>query len=110
MSERRKTHHAGFQSKWVLCPTCRRHTDFGNIAYVDDGQDTSCDASFQHAENSCEASVTVKGSYSTKVNFLIMCSHCLFGIQRSVNPHTLKLQGTAIYLKHAHTFIIILFI
>ncbi|KAL4386995.1 hypothetical protein GQ457_09G025140 [Hibiscus cannabinus] len=26
------------QNKWVMCPTCRQHTDVGNIALADDRQ------------------------------------------------------------------------
>lgn len=80
MTERRGIHHEDFQSKWVICPTCRQHTDFGNIAYVDDGQNKSCDSSFQDAENSHKASITVQGSYSTKVHFLLMF-YCFYHLE-----------------------------
>lgn len=66
MTERRlispgKFHH----DDRVICPTCRRATDFGNIAFADDRQDCTrltCDQT--------EASVTVQGSYSTKVSVI----------------------------------------
>lgn len=59
-----------FQNKWVMCPTCRQHTDFGNIAYVDDRQNESCNASVLNTiqgHEKCEASVIVQGSYGTKI-------------------------------------------
>lgn len=64
MTERRlispgKFHH----NDRVVCPTCRRATDFGNIAFADDRQDVAC-----HSFDKTEASMTVQGSYSTKVN------------------------------------------
>lgn len=58
------------QDKWVKCPTCRQHTDVGNIAYADDGQSESSCSSMLHATQSREkgeASITVKGSYGTKI-------------------------------------------
>ncbi|GFY84449.1 RING-finger, DEAD-like helicase, PHD and SNF2 domain-containing protein [Actinidia rufa] len=54
-----------FRAEWVMCPTCRQHTDFGNIAFADDRQNNS-DSSFHGRENS-EASITVHGSYGTKI-------------------------------------------
>ena len=68
MTERREVHQGRFQSKWVMCPTCRQHTDYGNIAFVDDRHNKSCNSTFQDGENT-EASITVQGSYSTKVHF-----------------------------------------
>ncbi|XP_059666858.1 uncharacterized protein LOC132312497 isoform X2 [Cornus florida] len=64
ITEQRLAHHGKYHHKWVMCPTCRQHTDFGNIAYADDRQNTLC-SSFQGCESS-EASVTVQGSYGTK--------------------------------------------
>ncbi|XP_027329381.1 E3 ubiquitin-protein ligase SHPRH isoform X1 [Abrus precatorius] len=55
---------------WVMCPTCRQHTDFGNIAYAVDAQNESSNPSTLHTIDSsekCEASITVKGSYGTKI-------------------------------------------
>ncbi|KAL8539428.1 hypothetical protein ACS0TY_001155 [Phlomoides rotata] len=46
----------------VMCPTCRRPTDLGNIAFADDRQNLSC-----HTCNKSEASIIVQGSYSTKI-------------------------------------------
>jgi len=57
---------------WVMCPTCRQHTDFGNIAYAVDAQHESSDPSVLHPIDSSEkfeASISVKGSYGTKVSF-----------------------------------------
>lgn len=65
MTERRVVRHGKSYDKWVMCPTCRQHTEFGNIAYVDDRQHKSCDSSQAHGNS--EASVTVNGSYSTKI-------------------------------------------
>ncbi|QCE00806.1 E3 ubiquitin-protein ligase SHPRH [Vigna unguiculata] len=55
---------------WVMCPTCRQHTDFGNIAYAVDSQNESSNLSELHTNDSseiCEASISVKGSYGTKI-------------------------------------------
>ncbi|XP_020226329.1 E3 ubiquitin-protein ligase SHPRH [Cajanus cajan] len=55
---------------WVMCPTCRQHTDFGNIAYAVDAQNESSNSSVLHTIGSsekCEASISVKGSYGTKI-------------------------------------------
>lgn len=71
MIDRRRTQCGGFQCTWVHCPTCRIRTDFGNIAFVDDGQQIS---SVQTSENSPEDSINVQGSYSTKVYFLLLMS------------------------------------
>lgn len=59
--------------KWVMCPTCRQHTELGNIAYAVDGQHESFDTSvLQNVDSSekFETSISVKGSYGTKVFFL----------------------------------------
>ncbi|KAJ6855231.1 hypothetical protein NC651_040027 [Populus alba x Populus x berolinensis] len=50
----RKMHDNRFQRKWVMCPTCRQHTDFGNIAYADDRRDKSCSSSMLDAIQGCE--------------------------------------------------------
>ncbi|KAM1069775.1 hypothetical protein ACFX13_001692 [Malus domestica] len=58
------------QDKWVKCPTCRQHTDVGNIAYADDGQSETSTSSVLHTTESremSEASVMVQGSYGTKI-------------------------------------------
>ena len=70
----RKMHDNRFQRKWVMCPTCRQHTDFGNIAYADDRQDNTCSSAMLDAIQGCEkieASLGVQGSYGTKVYLLI---------------------------------------
>lgn len=69
LTERRVNDHK-LQPKWVICPTCRQHTDFGNIAYADDRQNESCSSSVRHTNQSHEkheASMIVHGSYGTKV-------------------------------------------
>lgn len=68
MTEQR--HDTKFQAKWVMCPTCRQHTDFGNIAYADDGQNETCSSSVgltNQGHAKCEASMIVQGSYGTKI-------------------------------------------
>ncbi|XP_019079923.1 uncharacterized protein LOC100248506 isoform X2 [Vitis vinifera] len=70
MTEKRLVHHGKFQDKWLMCPTCRQHTDVGNIAYADDRQTKSCDSAELHTVQSVEkseASVIVQGSYGTKI-------------------------------------------
>lgn len=60
--------------KWVMCPICRQHTDFGNIAYAVDRQNESSDSSVPlnvDSSGKCESSIAVKGSYGTKVFFLM---------------------------------------
>lgn len=62
------------QDKWVKCPTCRQHTDVGNIAYADDGQSETSTSSVLHTterREMSEASVMVQGSYGTKVCVLL---------------------------------------
>nr|XP_043631781.1 E3 ubiquitin-protein ligase SHPRH [Erigeron canadensis] len=66
ISERR-THYPGkSREKWVMCPTCRQHTEYVNVAYVDDRQNESPNVSAQ-TSSSTEDSVNVNGSYSTKI-------------------------------------------
>ncbi|KAL9344943.1 hypothetical protein Peur_062618 [Populus x canadensis] len=75
----RKMHDNRFQRKWVMCPTCRQHTDFGNIAYADDRRDKSCSSAMLDAIQGCEkteASLAVQGSYGTKSINLV---HFFFG-------------------------------
>ncbi|KAH8480553.1 hypothetical protein H0E87_030722, partial [Populus deltoides] len=75
----RKMHENRFQRKWVMCPTCRQHTDFENIAYADDRRDKSCSSAMLDAIQGCEkteASLAVQGSYRTKSINLV---HFFFG-------------------------------
>ncbi|CAK8537765.1 unnamed protein product [Lathyrus sativus] len=68
MTEKRLQHSK--THNWVMCPTCRQHTDFGNIAYAVDAQKESPNSSMLHTTDSCEkneAFITVKGSYGTKI-------------------------------------------
>lgn len=53
----------------VICPSCRRATDFGNIAFADDRQDVK-----RHSYDKTETLITVQGSYSTKVMSYITTS------------------------------------
>ncbi|KAG9149766.1 hypothetical protein Leryth_021853 [Lithospermum erythrorhizon] len=66
MTERRSANHAKYQTDWIMCPTCRQPTNYGNIAYVDDRHTYSQDSS-AHTSGDSEASIPVKGSYSTKI-------------------------------------------
>nr|XP_016433198.1 PREDICTED: E3 ubiquitin-protein ligase SHPRH-like [Nicotiana tabacum] len=66
MTEQRLALHGKPQVNWLMCPTCRQHTDCRNIAYADDSQNKSYPSSSIASENS-EASVNVRGSYSTKI-------------------------------------------
>lgn len=78
MTERRLLHDNKVQDKWLKCPTCRQHTDVGNIAYVDDRQNESSNSSLLQTlqdNEKHEASIVVQGSYSTKVFFhLAICT------------------------------------
>lgn len=72
MTEQR-VHDNKFQPKWIMCPTCRQHTDFGNIAYADDRKIESFNSPVWHTyqgHEKCEESMIVQGSYGTKVWFL----------------------------------------
>ena len=75
MTEQRILKDKKVHDKWVKCPTCRQHTDVGNIAYVDDRQSESSPPSLMHTieglENSA-ASIVVQGSYGTKVYFFLL--------------------------------------
>ncbi|CAM8970633.1 unnamed protein product [Rhodiola kirilowii] len=60
----------GTQAKWVMCPTCRQHTDEGNIAYVDDGKMRPCNLATLISYKECETSedsIGIQGSYGTKI-------------------------------------------
>lgn len=73
MTEQRRLHRGKLQDKWVMCPTCRQHTNFENIAYANDEHNKLCNSSmlpaFQGHEKS-EASMIVRGSFGTKVYLL----------------------------------------
>ncbi|XP_038884910.1 E3 ubiquitin-protein ligase SHPRH isoform X6 [Benincasa hispida] len=65
-------HGSKIQTKWVMCPTCRQHTDFGNIAYADDSKNETLDPSTLHeTSREHELSITVQGSYGTKVEAVV---------------------------------------
>ncbi|KAH0704372.1 E3 ubiquitin-protein ligase SHPRH isoform X1 [Solanum tuberosum] len=66
MTEKRLALHGKPQFSWLMCPTCRQHTDCRNIAYAVDRRNMSCPSSSIVSENS-EASTNVQGSYSTKI-------------------------------------------
>ncbi|RDX63983.1 E3 ubiquitin-protein ligase SHPRH, partial [Mucuna pruriens] len=70
MTEQRLQNSKLHNHNWVMCPTCRQHTDFGNIAYAVDTQNESSNSSMLRTIDSsekCEASISVKGSYGTKI-------------------------------------------
>ncbi|KAI3882577.1 hypothetical protein MKX03_010696 [Papaver bracteatum] len=65
MSERSKS-----RNKWIMCPTCRKPTDLGNIALADDSQSKACNSGLSSVSQShemVEASISVQGSYGTKI-------------------------------------------
>ncbi|KAJ7965163.1 E3 ubiquitin-protein ligase SHPRH [Quillaja saponaria] len=69
MTEQR-IHTNKSQDNWVMCPTCRQHTDFGNIAYAVDRHNKCSNSTMLNTIEGCEkfeASITVKGSYGTKI-------------------------------------------
>lgn len=74
MTEQRRLHDNKVQNEWVPCPTCRQRTDIGNIAYADDRQNKSSNSDMLHVQDceKCEESLTVQGSYGTKVKFLLL--------------------------------------
>lgn len=77
LTEQRLGHLGKPVTSWVMCPTCRQHTDYRNIAYAVDMENKSDDP-FDASENS-EASITVRGSYSTKVFYYSTydCNKCV---------------------------------
>ncbi|XP_059300867.1 uncharacterized protein LOC132053054 isoform X3 [Lycium ferocissimum] len=66
MTEKRLALQGKPHVNWLMCPTCRQHTDCRNIAYAVDRQNKSYPSSSIVSENS-EASTNVQGSYSTKI-------------------------------------------
>lgn len=70
MTEYAVVHSGKNQRKWITCPTCRQRTDFENIAFVDEKQNGS-DFRPNSSEPKVvsESSITVQGSYGTKVCF-----------------------------------------
>ncbi|KAE8717817.1 UPF0176 protein [Hibiscus syriacus] len=66
MTEQGLSHGNKCQNKWVMCPTCRQHTEVGNIALAVDRQISPIPHTFQGGD-SYEASLTVQGSYGTKI-------------------------------------------
>lgn len=66
MTEKRLALHGKPQVNWLMCPTCRQHTDCRNIAYAVDRRNNSYPSSSKESDNS-EASINVQGSYSTKI-------------------------------------------
>lgn len=66
MTEKRLSLHGKPQVNWLMCPTCRQHTDCRNIAYAVEGRNKSYPSSYIVSEN-YEASINVQGSYSTKI-------------------------------------------
>ncbi|KAJ4978047.1 hypothetical protein NE237_008827 [Protea cynaroides] len=70
MTEQRLIHHGKTQEEWVMCPTCRQRTDFGNIAFADDRQNkayNSCNPITFQGHEKPEAFINVQGSYGTKI-------------------------------------------
>lgn len=74
MTEHRQANADSVQKKWVMCPTCRQHTEFGNIAFADDRQNILSKSGERtgglhdlQGDDDGEASIIVRGSYGTKV-------------------------------------------
>lgn len=67
MTEQKTVHHG---NNWVMCPTCRQHTDFGSIALADDRHSSSYLSSSLACEKA-ERHITVQGSYSTKIEAIV---------------------------------------
>ncbi|XP_077216092.1 RING-finger, DEAD-like helicase, PHD and SNF2 domain-containing protein [Tasmannia lanceolata] len=68
MTEQELVHHC--KGEWVMCPTCRQRTEYGNIAYVDDRQPKVCDYVMPNTfkgHDISEISIPVQGSYGTKI-------------------------------------------
>ncbi|KAI3991562.1 hypothetical protein MKX01_040572 [Papaver californicum] len=66
----RSVPHGKSRNKWIMCPTCRKHTDLGNIALADDSQSKACNfglSSVSQGHEMVEASISVQGSYGTKI-------------------------------------------
>lgn len=62
------------QQKWVMCPTCRQHTDSENVAYVHDRKSDVCDmmdSNSFHGQELSEMAIKIKGSYGTKVDLQV---------------------------------------
>ncbi|XP_078436661.1 RING-finger, DEAD-like helicase, PHD and SNF2 domain-containing protein isoform X2 [Wolffia australiana] len=60
--------------EWVMCPTCRQHTDAENIAYVDDTRSKAHNSKVpgtSQAERASESSIKVEGSYGTKIEAIM---------------------------------------
>ncbi|KAK6932900.1 SNF2, N-terminal [Dillenia turbinata] len=70
MTEHRFINNGKFQDKWLMCPTCRQHTDFRNIAFADERKSTPIASAalgtFEVCKNS-ETTLIVQGSYGTKI-------------------------------------------
>ncbi|KAL6657357.1 hypothetical protein ACP70R_005137 [Stipagrostis hirtigluma subsp. patula] len=54
----------GKRKKWIMCPTCRQRTDLENVAFVVEKNSDQADKS---AEDLSESTISVQGSYGTKV-------------------------------------------
>ncbi|XP_056169119.1 uncharacterized protein LOC115679829 isoform X5 [Syzygium oleosum] len=69
LTEHKQAQAGESQRRWVMCPTCRQHTEFANIAYADDGQNKLSTSPGLHESQDSrnEASITVHGSYGTKI-------------------------------------------
>ncbi|XP_068668548.1 uncharacterized protein [Aristolochia californica] len=67
MAERTFAHG---KEKWIMCPTCRQRTEYGNIGYVDDRQSKACDSVMPNVLQGAgvsDISLHVEGSYGTKI-------------------------------------------
>lgn len=74
MMEKLPIHIGKSQGKWVPCPTCRQCTNLENIAYAVDKQNKAFDCGMPtkfQGPYASEISVHVKGSYGTKVCYVL---------------------------------------
>lgn len=66
----------GKRKKWIMCPTCRQRTDLENVAFVVEKHSEKAEKS---AEDLAESTISVQGSYGTKVSCHLLaygCSMC----------------------------------
>nr|CAB3458988.1 unnamed protein product [Digitaria exilis] len=68
----------GKRKKWIMCPTCRQHTDIENVAFV---VEKHSDKAEKSAEDLAEGTISVQGSYGTKVKKTI--EESIFKLNRS---------------------------
>jgi E3 ubiquitin-protein ligase SHPRH len=63
----------GKRKNWIMCPTCRQHTDLENVAFVAEKRSDKADSATQDL---AESIISVQGSYGTKVTFHLLVTDC----------------------------------